>query len=587
MEEKNEIPKESVLIDSNISNTQLPTENNGKSNSTEESTSSTDKSSKEQATVEECVTADEQKKNNKGKTMARVLTFVGLQVSLFLAALDGTIVSTSLPRIGSDFNQMSIVSWVATAYILTFDAFQPLFSKFSDIFGRKWILMFGIIIFLLGSVLCGAAKNMIMLIVCRAVAGIGAAAIFSMVFIIFSDLVPLDQRGKYQGVVNAVFALSSVFGPLIGGSFTDYVTWRWNFYINLPIGAVAMGLLFVFLKLPTPEDKLSDKLKRVDYAGTIIVLMFSTLFLLALNFGGQTFPWKSAAVIVPLVLSILLVGLLAVVERKFVKEPLMPPRLFKNRSVVSVLVTNWFFGMTFFSAIYYLPVYFQVVRHDSAMWSGIRLIPMQMVICVLSTFVGFFISKTGIYKPLISIGMALLTIWIGLISLFDHDTPWSRVYGITIIGSGGLGCLFSSTIIALQASVEKKDIAVVTGLGNFSRILGGALGIAISSTVLNTQLTDELPKVIPYDQAIIVIQSSEYVNNGLPKEYLDVTLEVYVKALQLIWYVFIPMAGLGFIASFFIKHYSIQRHKMEAATEKQEIASSDERPVTVRISHEE
>lgn len=161
-----------------------------------------------------------------------------------------------------------------------------------------------------------------------------------------------------------------------------------------------MIVLVFFLRLPTPHGKLAEKLRRVDYAGTFTVLAFATLFLLALNFGGQTFPWKSAAVIVPLVLSFLLVVLLVYVEKHVAKEPLMPPRLFKNRSVVSVLLTNWFFGMTFFSAIYYLPVYFQVVRNDSAMWSGIRLIPMQMVMCVLSTFAGIFISKVGVYKPL-------------------------------------------------------------------------------------------------------------------------------------------------------------------------------------------
>ncbi|KAF1796407.1 major facilitator superfamily domain-containing protein [Mucor lusitanicus] len=518
-----------------------------------------------------------EKKRLKKEKVGRILTFIGLQVSLFLAALDNTIVATALPKIGSDFNQMSIVAWVATAYILTFDAFQPLFSKFSDIFGRKWILMFGIGVFLFGSVLCGASTTMIMLIVGRAIAGIGAAGIFSMVFVIFSDLVPLEQRGTYQGIINAVFALSSVCGPLIGGSLTDYVSWRWNFYINLPIGAVAMLVLFFFLRLPTPHGKLMDKLKRVDYAGTVIVLAFATLFLLALNFGGQEFPWKSAAVIVPLVLSILLIGLLVLVEKKFAKEPIMPPRLFTNRSVVSVILTNWFFGMTFFSAVYYLPIYFQVVRNDSAMWSGIRLIPMQMVLTVLSTIVGLTISKTGVYRPLITVGMALLTMWIGLFSLFKEDTPFSEIYGITIIGGAGLGCLFSSTIIALQASVEPKDIAVVTGLGNFARILGGALGVAISSAVLNSQLTQELPKYLPMEEAIKVIQSSEYVNHGLPAEYLTVTLRVYVESLQLIWYVLIPMAGLGFISSLFVKHYSIRRHKKAAeqkAKEDQEAADA-------------
>lgn len=229
-----------------------------------------------------------------------------------------------------------------------------------------------------------------------------------------------------------------------------------------------MLILVFFLHLPVPQGNLRDKLKRIDYVGTFIVLAFATLFLLAMNFGGQTFPWKSAAVIVPLVLTGLLIALLIFIESK-VAEPLLPPRLFKSRTISAVLATNWFFGMTFFSMVYYLPIYFQVVREDSAMWSGIRLIPMELLIAVFATFSGVFISKTGIFKPLLPIGMGLLTLCVGLITMFGEDTPWSKVYGFTVIGGAGLGCMFSSAIIALQASAEPRDIAVVTGLGNFSR----------------------------------------------------------------------------------------------------------------------
>ncbi|KAK4518956.1 uncharacterized protein ATC70_009183 [Mucor velutinosus] len=518
-----------------------------------------------------------------------LLTFGGLQIALFLAALDSTIVSTALPRIGSDFNQMSIVSWVATAYILTFDAFQPLFSKFSDIFGRKWVLIFGIVIFLLGSVLCGAAKSMIMLIVCRAIAGIGGASIFSMVFIIIADLVPLEKRGSYQGIVNAVFALSSVFGPLIGGSFTDYVTWRWNFYINLPIGAVALFVLVFFLHLPVPQGNLKDKLKRIDYVGTCIVLAFATLFLLAMNFGGQTFPWKSAAVIVPLVLTGLLVALLIFIEGK-VAEPLLPPRLFKSRTISAVLATNWFFGMTFFSMVYYLPIYFQVVREDSAMWSGIRLIPMELLIAVFATFSGLFISKTGIFKPLLPIGMGLLTLCVGLISTFGEDTSWSNVYGFTVIGGMGLGCMFSSAIIALQASAEPRDIAVVTGLGNFSRILGGALGVAISSAILNSSLTQDLSTLVPSNVVQSVLGSSEYVRHGCPPQYVETVLACYLDALRMIWYVMTAMCGVGFFLSLLVKPAPVlktdQKKEQGNADENQQTSSKVEAPSAVLFGHE-
>ncbi|ORE10645.1 MFS general substrate transporter [Rhizopus microsporus var. microsporus] len=487
-------------------------------------------------------------------------TFIGLQIALFLAALDGTIVATALPTIGSDFNSMSIVSWVATAYILTFDSFQPLFSKFSDIFGRKWILMFGIVVFLIGSLLCAVSTSIVMLIVFRAIAGIGAAAVFSMVFVVVADLVPLEKRASYQGIINAVFGVSSVCGPLIGGSFTDYVTWRWNFYINLPIGAVAMVMIFFFLHLPMPKEGFIAKLKRIDFVGTFIVLAFSTLFLLAMNFGGQTFPWKSAAVIVPLVLTVILVAILYYVETK-VAEPLMPPRLFKNRSVAAVLLTNWFLGMTFFSMLYYLPIYFQVVRGDSATWSGIRLIPMQLFLSVFATVVGFFISKSGIYKPLPPIGMALLTICVGLLSILDLDSSFSKVYGFTIIGGFALGFVIPAAIIALQASVEPKDIAVVTGLGNFSRILGGALGVAISSAILNTSLAQDLALYIPADIVNKILDSSNYVRNGCPPEYLEIVLKCYVDAIRLIWYVMVGMSGFGFCLSCLIKTHSIRKPK--------------------------
>ncbi|KAI7857697.1 major facilitator superfamily domain-containing protein [Circinella umbellata] len=502
---------------------------------------------------------DDKKKLLTKKRIGIMLTFFSLQLSLFLAALDNTIVATSLPKIGSEFESMAISSWVVNSYVLTFDVFQPLFSKFSDIFGRKYTLMSGIVIFLIGSVLCGASQTMIMLIVCRAIQGIGAASIFSMVFVIISDLVPLEKRGSYQGIVNAVFALASVFGPLIGGSLTDHATWRWNFYINLPIGAVSLVILFFFLHLPTPKQNLKEKLKRIDYAGNFLVLGAATLFLLAMNFGGQTFPWKSAAVIAPFVLTGVLIALLVVVEMKFAKEPLMPPRLFKNRSVVAILCANLFFGIAFFAIVYYLPIYFQVVRGDSATWSGIRLIPMQMLITVFATISGLIISKFGIYRRIITTGLGLLTLCIGLMSLFDVDTPFSKIYGFTVIGGAGIGMTFSSTIIAIQAAAEPRDIAVVTGLNNFSRILGGALGVAIASAILNSTLKKDLPNLIPIEYAEIIFQSPEFIRHGLPQEYFDVTVRVYVDSLRFVWHILTIMAGLAFLSSVVIKHHSLKQ----------------------------
>ncbi|KAI8074951.1 major facilitator superfamily domain-containing protein [Gongronella butleri] len=502
--------------------------------------------------------ADEAQERTKKQKIFRVMTFLALQVSLFLGALDGTIVSTCLARIGSDFNEMDIVAWVATAYILTFDAFQPLFSKFSDIFGRKYTLVTAIAIFLFGSLLCGVAKTMLWLIICRAIAGIGAAGIFSSVFVIISEMVPLEKRGSYQGIINAVFALSSVLGPLIGGSLADYVTWRWVFFINLPIGGVAMIMLVIFLDLPSKKTTFLDKLKRIDYLGTLLILAAALLFLLALNFGGQIYPWNSAAVIAPLVLSAVLIVAFALVESRFAVEPIMPPRLFHKRTIVAIASTNFWFGVNFFAIVYYLPIYFQVVKGDSAMWSGIRLIPMQMLIAVASSMAGLVITKTQIYRPMIWTGMSLMTLHVGLLSMFGVDTSFSEIYGITCVGGIGMGLIFSSTIIALQAAADRKDISVVTGLGNFSRLLGGACGVAISSNVYNNVLSTKLPLVIPAEYVQPVLDSSLFVHQGLPPQYLEATLECVVASLQLLWHIMIPLTFLGLLSSTFVRHYNLR-----------------------------
>ncbi|KAI8147844.1 major facilitator superfamily domain-containing protein [Fennellomyces sp. T-0311] len=508
------------------------------------------------------------------------VTFSSLLISLFVAALDDTILATSLPKIGSEFEAMPISSWVINSYMLTFDAFQPLFSKFSDIFGRKAIIMLGLAMFLLGSVLCGVSKTMVMLIVCRAIQGIGAAGITAMVYIIIADLIPLQKRGSYEGFVTLVFALASVAGPLIGGSLADKLTWRWSFYINLPIGAIAAFLLLFFLRLPTEKQTLKDRLKRIDYAGNFLALAAAVLFLLAMNFGGQMYPWQSAAVITSFILSGILVVLLAIVEVKFAKEPLIPPRLLKNLSVVSVLLANSFFGISFYAIVFYLPIYFQTVRGDSAMWSGIRTIPMQIALSSFSTITGIFIAKLGIYQPLIPISMTLLTLGTGLVSIFSTETSWAMIYGITVVGgvgklsyqgmgpSGfcriihkhsnkGMGIFFPASVIAIQAAVEPHDIAVVLGLMNFVRLLGATLGVAIASAVLNSLLKKNLPVVIPMEYAEQVLHSPEFIRHGLPGEYSDAAIHTYVDSLQFMWYIIVIMAGLGFLSSLFVKKYSL------------------------------
>ncbi|CAO3652070.1 unnamed protein product [Cunninghamella blakesleeana] len=471
-------------------------------------------------------------KNEKNETIAKIMTFIALQVALFLSALDSTIVSTILPHIGSEFNQMTIVSWVATAYILTFDAFQPMFAKFSDIFGHKWTLITAIIIFLIGSLLCGISTTMIMLIISRALSGVGAAGIFSGVFIVISEIVPLEKRGNYQGAINAVFAFAGIGGPL--GGFTDNITWRWCFYINLPIGGAAIILLFFFLDLPTQKSSLIAKLKRIDYLGTLIILIAALLFLLALNFGSDLYPWTSAAVLVPLIVSFILIILFIIVESKFAKEPIVPLRLFKNKSAV-------------------------VVKGDSAMWSGIRLLPLQLAVFIFSFSGGLLISKLQSYRPFLFLGTCLITLGVGLVCLYDVNTSFPIIYGTTVIEGAGFGLIFASKMIAMQASVEPKDTPVAVGLVNFFRFLGSAVGVAIASSILNSELKHRLPTVLPSDYVDIVIQQALYVHHGLPDQYKEATIQVYCDSIRLVWYVITPLTGLSILGCFLLQHYDLRK----------------------------
>ncbi|SAM07153.1 hypothetical protein [Absidia glauca] len=488
----------------------------------------------------------------------RGLILLALQASLFLSALDGTIVSTSLPRIGSDFNEFTIALWVANAYNLAYGAFLPLFGSCNDIFGRKCTLLAGIGFFLVGSVLCGVASSMIMLIICRSIAGIGASAIYSAVFVIISEMAPLDKRGSYHGLINAVYAMASIFGPLVGVGIClrrELLTLTYLLRTHTHTGRfhrlsqLAMVLLYQY-DMDTP--------KSIDYAGILLLIPSVTLFLLALNFGGSMYPWQSIEVLVPLVLSVVFCCGFIVIECKFAHNPILPPRLFKNQSIVATLLTDWMFGTCMFAFVFNFPLYLQVIQGNSAMWSGIHLIPMQLAICISSTVAGLLISISKSYRPGLWIGMVLLGCLIGLIAIFGITTPYYLIYIVTVIGGIGLGALFSSTIISLQAAAEPKDISTVTCLNHLIIVLGGSVGLAIANSVLTARLIADLPSAVPFEYIQPIVKSSLFVRQGLPPQYQEAALQVYSQSLRMVWYSMMPFAVVGLISSAFVKHCNLQ-----------------------------
>ncbi|WP_407538566.1 MDR family MFS transporter [Deinococcus radiomollis] len=425
------------------------------------------------------------------------LILVGTLLGLFLAALDQTIVATALPRIAADLNGLSLYSWVTTAYLLASTALVPIYGKLSDIYGRKPILMFGIVVFLIGSALCGLSGEaflgnlfgggMMQLVVFRAVQGLGAAALTSVAFSIIADIFAPAERGKYQGLFGAVFGLSSVIGPLLGGFLTDQVSWRWVFYVNLPIGLIALA--FIASKMPRLASGLKPK---VDYLGAVLIVIFSVPLLLALTFGAdKTYAWTSAPVLSLFALSLVsLIAFLFVESRH--ESPILPLSLFKNPTFAWGVTARFFIGAAFLGAILFLSLYLVNVQGVSATAAGTATIPLTLGLIFGAVMSGQIASRIGYYKILIIIGLCFMMGGFLLLSTLNADTPYARVILYMIVLGLGIGPALPLFNLAIQNAVNPWEIGVATSSGQFFQQLGSVLGTAIFGAVLSSGLSSQM-----------------------------------------------------------------------------------------------
>ncbi|KAG0372639.1 hypothetical protein BGX24_012776 [Mortierella sp. AD032] len=477
----------------------------------------------------------------------RFLVFLGITVTLFLAALDQTIVTTTLPSIAKDFNNFSDISWVGTAYLLTTTAVQPLYGVAADLAGRKRAMMFACVIFLVGSALCGAAQSMIMLIIGRAVQGLGGSGIIALSMILVADIVPLRERGTYQALIALIFAIAAVLGPLLGGAFSDNITWRWAFYINLPVGAVAMLLLICFLHMNRRKNvTLATNLKSLDYPGIFLMVVSIVMILLGLNWGADAkYPWNSAVI-----LSLLIVGTLVGVafvinEWKFAKRPIIPLRLFGTFSLAMTYLQVFIQGFVFLGLLFFLPLYFQAVNGSSAVQSGIDLLPYVIVGSGSAVVAGLLMSRWGTYKEFIVIGWACGTVASGLLVTFDEYTSKGKIVGILLLQGLSMGLTVNTLLLGIHAQlVNKSDLALSTSLWTFLRTCGGVFGIAIGGTFVQSSLSSA--------------GASEYAQNikGIAELPLDIRvpiLHAFVVGLQHFFILMSALSGFGLIASFAIK----------------------------------
>ncbi|KAF8968658.1 hypothetical protein BGZ46_010829 [Entomortierella lignicola] len=484
-----------------------------------------------------------------------LLLFIGLAMATFLACLDGTIIATALPKIASDFKAQSEMSWVATAYLLTYNAFQPLYGKFSDIFGRKVMILFACVSFMVGSAGAGGAKSMTMLIAFRAIQGLGGSGLLSIVLIIISDIFPLEERPKYQSIIWSVFGISSVIGPLLGGVFVQKATWRWCFLLNLPLGLITIAAVLIFLHLPFERQDLKKQLGRIDYAGTFFIIVTVVCILLPITWGGTTYPWKSGTIIGLFCAAVVLIAILIFVEYKAF-EPIIPLRVFTNITVTFLFIVNFLTGMSFLGVIFYAPIYFQVVKGASATASGLHLLPMVLGLVFSSIASGILLSKVRDYRIFIWIGTALMSVGVGLCILFNADSGMGPQIGYLLITGLGIGFILQTCILAAQAAVEKEDMAVVTALSGFFNSIGGGVGIAMCSSLFNNRLAENFAK-LPADALAVIVEygvaESITAVQTLPEAVKVLVIEAYVNGFQFIFKCITPIACVTFLISLFIR----------------------------------
>ncbi|KAJ2825607.1 hypothetical protein GGI24_003114 [Coemansia furcata] len=504
----------------------------------------------------------------------QVLTLSAMAMSVFIGSLDQTIVASSMPAIAEEFDALPSVSWIATGFLLASTAMQPLYGRLSDIFGRIETLIVGLIIFLVGSAVAGAATSIGMLIGGRVVQGLGASALVSLVMVIVSDITIERERGKITSVFSAIWAASSVLGPVLGGLFTESRGgWPWVFYFSLPVGAIAGIFIAVFLRLPRPRGSFREKLRRVDFIGMVVLVAGIVMALLALSFGGKDYAWSSPTVLCLLIFGIAIVGAFVVIEWKIPAEPIMPLRLFKNRNVGLMLVMQLFVGAVIFGPTFYVPIYFSVVHNSSAISAGLHLLPYILPISIFSTISGFVVAKTGRYRELLWVGGSITTVGTGLFVLLDESTSTGKSIGLTLVGGAGMGLLLQPMLLALQTAIQPRDMATGTTLFVAIRTLGGSIGLAVFQTVQQNKLGSIISKLtLQYPQYADLIAKA--VNNQAviratttPPELSQALIDAYVVALRAVFYASIPFAVMIVVLAVFVRHIPLRTRMAKTVEE--------------------
>jgi EmrB/QacA subfamily drug resistance transporter len=482
-----------------------------------------------------------------------------LMLTLLLAALDQTIVSTALPTITSDLGGLSHLSWVVTAYLLASTASTPLWGKISDLHGRKVVLQIAVVVFVVSSALAGLSQSMGQLIATRALQGLGGGGIMVLVMAVIADLIPPRERGRYSGLFGAVFGLASIIGPLLGGFFTEQLSWRWIFYINVPLGIAAFTILGAVLHLPRRRER-----HPIDWLGAGLLVAGVTALLLVTVWGGQEYPWASPEIIGLGVLALTALGLFVWQELR-TAEPIVSMNLFRDRVFTVSSGIGFVVGFAMFGSIVYLSIYLQVVYGSSPTEAGLQLLPLMAGMLITSIASGLLITRFGRYKVFPIIGTALATVALVLFSRLGAHTPyWQIAIAMLVLGTG-LGNVMQVLVLAVQNSVSPRRIGEATSASTFFRSIGGSFGTAVFGAVWTARLAVELAAAVPAGvRPPTGATASLDAIRALPAQLQEAVLGAFAAAIDTTFLVAVPVMAVAVVLALFLPEVPLRtRHSVE------------------------